>query len=380
MTTRRVRHVAELDSIRGVALIVVLLSHFWLVWPTWTFTTVFAHGGFIGVDLFFVLSGFLITALLLDEQARTGAIRVGSFLWRRALRLIPALWFFLIAQAIYAVVESYPPFGSKADEVASLRAGGLFVMNWHTLWNPIGAGDLSPLWSLSIEMQFYVVWPFVVLALLGLHRSPRTVLVTLGVLIVAVTLRRYQLYETQGWYPAYLRSDSHIDGLMVGALTGCAWVRGWTPDRLPRWLLWAAVAVGGGVLTQIRADHRFAYAGGTTLFLAASATAVLVAVTTARPKLGPGARALALVGRYSYGLYLWHFAVFWAATRWSHGWSDEARVASAAAVVAVGVIASRHLVELPALRLNRTPRRPPTTWVPPTFSGPAGGPPNPRPG
>ena len=369
MTTRPVRHVAELDSIRGVALVLVVLCHLWIVWPTWTFAKAFSGGGFVGVDLFFVLSGFLITALLLDEQARTGAVRLASFYWRRALRLLPALWFFLAAYLVYAVVADYPPFGRSSDDWQSIRAGLTFGMNWHVLWHPLNTADLTPLWSLSIEAQFYVLWPLVVLTLVGLHRSPRTTVLAIAALFAAVSVWRLVLFERHGWETAYLRSDSHIDGLLLGSLVACAWVRRWTPDRLPRWLLWAGWGLAGGVFLVIRADDRFAYAGGTTLFLLGSATVVLVAMSSGDRQPGPLGRATGLLGRWSYGLYLWHFPVFWASTRWGRGWSDEARFASACAVTTVGVVVSHYLVERPALRLKR--RSTPAPWTPRTFSGPS---------
>lgn len=371
---RRVRYVPELDSIRGVAMITVYLAHLWIIWPSWTFSRTFADGGFIGVDVFFVLSGFLITGLLLDEQARTRAIRLGAFYGRRALRLLPALWFGVAAYLLYARANDYPPFHSSALTFADTRATLLFGMNWQTVWHPTKVADFTALWSLSLEAQFYVVWPLVVVTLVGLHRSTRTVVSVIVGLFVVISLRRLQLFETQGWFAAYLRSDSHVDGLVLGSLVACAWVRGWTPDRLPRWLSWAAWAGLAGLLLVLRADARVTYAGGTTLVLLAGAVLVLVAVTTGRQEQGPIGRVTGLVGRLSYGIYLWHFPVLWAAERWGRGWSDEARLGSSLAVTAVGVAISRVAVELPALALKGR-RRPPAGWTPPSYAGPGSAPP-----
>ncbi len=345
---------------RGVALVAVVLSHLWIVWPSWVFAGPFARGGFVGVDLFFVLSGFLITTLLLTEQGRTGTIRLRSFYWRRALRLLPALWLLLVVHAIYAVSTGYPPFGNPAQEWTSVAAASMYVMNWHVLWNPKDAADLVPTWSLAIEGQFYLVWPLVVLGVIGLRRRFELSAGVLLAALAAVSVWRLVVFDHQGWSAAYLRSDTHIDGLLLGSLVGCAWVRGWTPDHLPRWLLWPAAATATAVLLRTRADSQFAYAGGTTVFILAAAVILLVVVSDPRQTLGPVGRGTAFLGRMSYGIYLWHFPALWAFSRWGTGWGNWPRAAGAAAVTVAGVAVSRHFVELPALRLK--PRvRPPAT-------------------
>ncbi len=369
---RHLGHFPELDSLRGIALVFVLLAHLWIIWPTWTFHTVFAEGGFVGVDMFFVLSGFLITALLLEEQGHTGTVDLLRFTYRRTLRLFPALWLLLLAQLTYAIAFDYPPFGRSDWEWSSLRASFLYYMNWHALWHPLAAADLTPIWSLSIEAQFYLVWPFVVLGVIGLQRSRRATTGLLVATLVAVSVWRLVLFETHGWEAAYLRSDSHIDGLLVGALVACAWVRRWTPDRLPRWLLVPAGALVVALFTQLKADGRFAYAGGTTLVILATGLAVLVMATTPRTQLGIVGRTTALLGRVSYGIYLWHFPVLWAVTREGTGWSNEQRLAVVVGITTVGVVVSRFLVELPAL--SAKPPRPgePASRVPGVSRGRGG--------
>ncbi len=352
MIARRLGHAPALDSVRGIALVFVLLAHLWIIWPSWTFHRVFAEGGFVGVELFFVLSGFLITTLLLEEQGRAGTIHIGRFYARRALRIYPALLLVLGAHVTYAIWDHYPPFGRSDWEWSTIRASVLFFMNWHTLWNPLQAGDLVPVWSVSIEAQFYLVWPLVVLGVLGLQRSTRTAVAVLATVIAAVTVWRYVLFDTEGWEAAYLRSDSHIDGLLVGSLLAIAWVRGAIPARLPSWATWAAVAAGFALFTQLKADEDFAYLGGTTLFLAISCVIVLAAAAGGEVRLGPFLRPAAWLGRWSYGIYLWHFPVLFVVTRRGTGWSDEERLAATVVITAVGVIVSRYFVELPALRLR----------------------------
>ena len=360
---RRLGHVPELDSLRGLALVCVVLAHLWIiVLPMSWLQRQFADGGFVGLEVFFVLSGFLITALLLGEHGRTGTLGLAGFYWRRALRLVPALWFALAVHVAYAATAGYPPSGTAPGELERVAAAGGFFMNWLARSSPNDAADLTHTWSLAFEAQFYLVWPLLVGGVLALRRSPVLLAAVNGALVVAVSIWRLVIFEQQGWEAAYLRSDSHLDGLLVGSLVACAWVNGWTPPRLPRWILWAGAGAIGAMILLLRADQRLAYAGGTTVVLLATALVVLVVATEARQHLGVFGRTTALLGRWSYGIYLWHFPVMFAVTGRAHGWSNLERVVVTAAVTAAGVLVSRYLVELPALRLKRDRRRVRPTW------------------
>jgi peptidoglycan/LPS O-acetylase OafA/YrhL len=352
--------VPALDSLRGIAVVMVLLSHLWLVWPSWAFEEDFSQAGFLGVDLFFVLSGFLITALLLDEQARTGGVRLLAFYGRRALRLFPALWLLLLAHLVYAALTDYPPFGRSDLEWDNIQAAVLYYMNWRVLWHPLASGDLSTIWSLAIEEQFYLVWPWVVLGVIGVRRRLVNVATFLVLAIVTVTVWRWFVFDRQGWEAAYLRTDTRIDGLLWGALAACLWARGWTPRELPRALLWGAIAVAAAVFLNIEADSSFAYAGGLTLFVIAASVIVLVLVSGPPRTAGPVGAATQHLGRISYGLYLWQAPVFHAFERWGRWrWSNEIRGFGAIAATLACALVSRAVVEAPALRLKArlSPRR-----------------------
>src|SRR5580658_5807511 len=164
-----IAYVPALDGVRGVAVVAVLLYHGGVSW---------AQGGFLGVEAFFVLSGFLITSLLLAEWAGSGRISLRHFWARRARRLLPALFVVVVVCAIYELVvgssRAVPDFG------ADVLATALYVANWHQIWTGSGyfaqTGLVSPLqhtWSLAIEEQFYLIWPLVLLALLRLTRNVR---------------------------------------------------------------------------------------------------------------------------------------------------------------------------------------------------------------
>lgn len=338
---------------RGVAVLMVLASHLWIVWPSWTFEDQLTRGGFLGIELFFALSGFLITRLLLDEQARTGTIDVLRFYLRRALRLFPALWVMLGGFVVYQVLTDYPPFGRSGDLWGSIQAALLYVMNWRVLRDPDAAGHLSPLWSLAIEEHFYLVWPFVVIAVIGIRRRLATVVAVLGLGIVAVALWRWVVFERDGWPAAYLRTDTRMEGLLWGSLAGCLWIRGRTPQRLPRALLWAASGVVAALVLTFDATERRTYVGGITLCSIAAATIVLVLASRPPGATGPVGSLLQHVGRLAYGLYLWQLPVLHAFERWGRvRWSERVQGLAALATIFVLALASRALVELPALRLR----------------------------
>jgi peptidoglycan/LPS O-acetylase OafA/YrhL len=132
---RRLVHVPSLDILRAFAVSLVVLSHLWEVAPWFHFREIFSNAGFLGVDLFFVLSGFLITALLLQEQYDTGRIRFSRFYLRRVIRLLPALLAMIGVYLVYAQQTGWPPFGRRDFAFDSVRATLLYGMNWQVLWN-----------------------------------------------------------------------------------------------------------------------------------------------------------------------------------------------------------------------------------------------------
>jgi len=177
----RIGYQPALDGLRGVAVAGVIAFHLGHL-----------SGGFLGVDLFFTLSGYLITRLLLVERAAKGGVDLKRFWTRRARRLLPALYALLVATAVYAAWFARP------DELEGIRGGGLsalvYVANWWAIVTGDGYWDLfttpSPLehlWSLSIEEQFYVVWPVAVVLLLGAALKVRRLLVVSVVAAVAST-------------------------------------------------------------------------------------------------------------------------------------------------------------------------------------------------
>jgi peptidoglycan/LPS O-acetylase OafA/YrhL len=299
-----------LDGLRAVAVGSVIAFHF---------GAAAMPGGFLGVDTFFVLSGYLITSLLLTEWGRAGTLRFTAFWARRARRLLPALFIALAAVAIWAY------FAEHSDQLASIRADSFWTLFYGANWHFISSGqsyfglfaEPSPLrhaWSLAIEEQFYLLWPLITFTALRLGRGKPRFLAMFcigGIGVSAVLLSRSFVASDPS--RAYYGTDTRASQLLVGALLAILLVR-WAPrTRVTRGAMQTVGAIAAGlcVIAFTVADDRDAwlYHGGFLAF--AVATAVVIAAIV-QPAHTPLSRLLSLrpvrwVGQISYGLYLWHW-------------------------------------------------------------------------
>jgi peptidoglycan/LPS O-acetylase OafA/YrhL len=334
-----------LDGARGVAIALVVLAH----WDH----TVFRFGGVVGVTLFFVLSGYLITSILLNEHTDSGRINLRAFYTRRALRLFPALALLVLALPFLQKLIADPHL--TYDYIWWAGAAVLYVGNFVRT----SGGTLGPLnhtWSLAVEEQFYLVWPLVLLAVLWWARGDaRKLLRAVAALAAVATLWTVLAAFLFDFTRTYFAPDTNAFALMAGCALA-AWLRT-RPAPSMRGRVWPTY-VALTVLVAMAAfpsidfggiDHRIA-AHAVPLFCAAGLALILAAV--ACPDRGPLTwKPLTWLGTVSYGVYLWHAALLELAPGGQYPWGWQR-----AAVIAVSIVAaalSYYLLEKPLLRVKR---------------------------
>ena len=347
--TRRgpvVPYVPGLDGLRALAVLAVIVYHANREW---------LGGGFLGVEVFFVISGYLITLLLIAERERVGTVSLGNFWLRRARRLLPALFTLLIGTITYCALFDSDRLGKLRGDVV---AGVLYASNWFQVWTGSSyttASEFAPLrhlWSLAVEEQFYIIWPVVMYVLLRRLGSKTLPVIGLFFTALAAAVAVYTAMvfragpiDTQAKTPdqymeifgqTVLRTDFLYLGTLTratGLLLGAALATLWRPWAIRRgragsnangldvmgvlalaslaWMCWKFREV---VLVENVGTEAYAllYRGG--LVLVGIATVVAIAtVTHPRSRLGKyvvGTPILVWIGKRSYGLYLYHWVIF----------------------------------------------------------------------
>ena len=355
-----------LDGIRAVSLILIMLFHSFILWPAALNTLV--PGAYIAVNMFFVLSGFLITALLLEERARHDRISFRSFYERRGLRLLPALVFILAVHLAYTAVVGNP-FG---PELAAIGWISVYAANW-ARW----AGKMDQLataltwghmWTLSVEEQFYLVWPALVTLVFAFRPKLRTVGWLLVAAVIAVTVERAFFVATLS-LPAGvhdgnvvaqhlerivgIRTDLRADTLLLGALAAVLLHSGWRPNRFVLHVASAFFAAFIVAAWVVQPDARWMYAWGFTV-VDAGVALMCVAVLDRRWLPGHLLRSppFPWIGRLSYALYLWHPPVFVAVVTQAPEWPVGVKLVAGWAITFGFAIVSYYCVETPFLRLK----------------------------
>jgi peptidoglycan/LPS O-acetylase OafA/YrhL/lysophospholipase L1-like esterase len=323
-TTRhlvRMRYMPGLDGLRAFAVTAVLFYHAELDW---------IPGGFLGVDVFFVISGYLITALLLAEFRNKGGVGLGQFYLRRARRLLPALFLVLGVTSLFAIV--FLP-----DEVTKLRsdvvAALVYGTNWWQIFRNVSyfeaAGRpplLQHLWSLAVEEQFYLIWPLLLAGMLRLWHGRRRpmLLATLGMVTVSIALmiglsvaRGYPIEQDPS--RVYYGTDTRAFTLLIGAVLAMVWAPWRLSERTPPGGRAVLDAVGLGALfglawmfLNVSEFSEGLYRGGFVMCSVLSAIVIAVTVHPAADlsRFFLGRQPMRWIGERSYGLYLWHWPVY----------------------------------------------------------------------
>jgi peptidoglycan/LPS O-acetylase OafA/YrhL len=300
----RLVHQPALDGLRGVAVAVVVLFHLDI--------GVF-RGGYLGVSVFFTLSGFLITSVLLDEWHERGDIDLGRFYLRRLKRLMPASLLTLLSIVVLVVTGV---LAKSAQVRGDVMAAALNVFNWHEL----GSGDsyaalfqsrssVAHFWSLAIEEQFYLAWPLVMLLLLrGLHVGRRVLLGTIAALFVLSALSAIPADNDLTYFGTFTRAAEILAGALLAAWMSTSTRVGW-----PTWWRHVGLPALGLVLVATLVtptSSGWAYQGGLAAFSVVSVGLIVGAHTDSVLRRMLAVRPLVALGRVSYGVYLVHWPVF----------------------------------------------------------------------
>ena len=297
----KAKHVPALDGLRGVAILLVVTHHQLIPFSF--------SGGFLGVDLFFVLSGFLITTLLLKEFDATNSISLKDFYLRRALRLGPALLVYLIACLIVTYALHPEELGREFRLVGYALA---YATNWRMAFGwDLSLDPTAIIWSLSIEERFYLVWPLLLLISLALGLKRRHIAIGLGVVITLITLHRYQLWSTNAELNRlYYGTDTRADAPLMGCLLALVPMAAWSTAK-QKVLKVAAIGAACALvylIGTVKYTDVFLYQWGYT-FIAALAGIVIWTAGTQQSRLVNILewRPLRWFGKISYALYLWHW-------------------------------------------------------------------------
>jgi peptidoglycan/LPS O-acetylase OafA/YrhL len=362
----RHRYVAGLDGLRAFAVLAVIVYHLNVGW---------AQGGLLGVGVFFTLSGYLITDLLLEHWDRAGGLGLGAFWVRRARRLLPALVVMLAVVILWVAI-------AHRSELPALRgsvvASSVYLSNWWLIFQHVSYfarfGPPSPLghlWSLAVEEQFYLLWPWLLwLGLLAIREPLRTTrgrrqLATATLVLAACSTIAMAVLYHPGFDPSriYDGTDTRAFGLLIGAALAMVWPsrqrREGTTRHMRRTLDYVGLGgliVIGALIWRTNENSAFPYRGGMLLLSIATALVIMACVYPGS-WLGRilGMRPIRWIGVRSYGIYLWHYPVIVLTTVGVQARFDLPRAAVQTTITILLAAMSWRFVEEPVRQGGRQP-------------------------
>ncbi|EGQ2796120.1 acyltransferase family protein [Staphylococcus pseudintermedius] len=306
------RYMPGLDGVRAVAVIAIIIYH---LNPQWL------SGGFLGVDTFFVISGYLITSLLLTEYHNTGKIKLMSFWLRRVKRLIPAVLFLVMGVIVLSLIFMPTEIQKvRADSIAAI----FYVSNWWYIMQNVdyfeqfAVQPLKHLWSLAIEEQFYLVFPIVLLSLLSFIRRLKSIRIIFLILLVISMIAMMVLYvPNENVARVYFGTDTRIQTLLMGVLLALVWPPFQLKakvNRQMRTMIDTTGVVGLAILficfKFVSETNSILYYGG---FFLISTVTLLVIASSVHPSgyfaKFLGNKVFTFIGSRSYSLYLWHYPI-----------------------------------------------------------------------
>ena len=331
-------YLPALDGLRGVAVILVFLVH--------TYAD-YLPGGFVGVDLFFAISGYLITDLLLKESAAFGRPSVSRFYLRRALRILPALFVMVAATAI---LLPWTITGGSDSGVLNTAAALFGFMNWLRAFTPASGLALGHTWSLGVEEQFYAIWVLCILACSGQHARRTVFALALGGIVLVTVWRGHLLANGASAARLFNGLDTRGDALLVGCVLAAIPAR--SGVLAAAYSLWPLPIAGLTIIAFTTAwNAPWLLMGGFTVVALCSGWLVHLASQAEGTLVRPlSNRWLLWLGKRSYSFYLWHLPVIAALS--SSGMQRSLWILPALALSMLLAAASYHFVELPFLHLK----------------------------
>jgi peptidoglycan/LPS O-acetylase OafA/YrhL len=315
---RSISHIPAIDGLRAVAVVAVLLYHLGFGW---------IPGGFLGVDLFFVISGYVITRLLLDSIQRSGGLDLRGFYAARIRRLLPALLFMIVSTALFVGVWAPEAIKRFLTDIPFVVTG---TMNWALVYRhqdyfeAIGRPPLlQHTWSLAVESQFYLVWPLILLLVLkqfGKKKIPGAAILiaTISGAALLFLSMRMDASNSQRVSHVYFGTDTHSIGLFLGAALAVSWIPQNLSTKISRRAQDFVDGIGVIGLLGIAACFLFINESDATLYRIAFPLAGLFGCAIITSLVHPASRFAPLlstkpilwIGERSYAIYLWHWIIF----------------------------------------------------------------------